>query len=111
MAVAVSRSSVAKLTVSLRAVLDHVDDAGERLALGQVARPRLVHEGAEGVVELHGVDAHVDVRGAEARRLHEPGEHGDAALHLAALATRIDQRSQQADDRLDRRDVVAVRAW
>ncbi len=51
--------------------LDHADDAGERLAFRQVARPRLMHEGAEGVVELHGVDAHVDVRGAEARRFHQ----------------------------------------
>src|SRR6185312_3626209 len=33
-----------------RAVLDHFDDARQRLAFGQIARPRLVHVGAEGVV-------------------------------------------------------------
>ena len=56
-----------------RAVLDHLDDAGERLALRQIARPRLVHEGAEGIVQLHSVDAHVDVRRAETRRVDQSG--------------------------------------
>ena len=88
--------------------LDHADDAGERLAFRQVARPRLMHEGAEGVVELHGVDAHVNMRGAEARRLHETGQYGGAAFALAGRQ-RLDQRAQQADDRLDGRDVVSVR--
>ena len=75
--------------------LDHADDARQRLAFRQVARPRLVHEGAERVVELHGVDAHVDVRGAEARRLHQPGEHRDAALALAIGERSISDRNSE----------------
>ena len=106
MAVAVSRSSVSKLTVSRLHRLDHFDDAGERLALGQVARPRLVHEGAEGVVELHGVDAHVDVRRAEAGRPQQPREHSDRAL---ACRRRVRRSAvEQCQQRLDRGQVVAV---
>ena len=50
---------------------DHFDDAGQRLAFGEVAGPGLVHECAEGVVQLHGVDAHMDVRRADARLVEE----------------------------------------
>ncbi len=88
---------------------DHLDDARQRLALGEVARPRLVHEGAERVVDLHRVDAQVDVRGAEPRRLKECRERRHGLLCLGAWH-RIDQGIEQRDDRLGRDQIVAVAA-
>ena len=75
---------------------DHLDDARQRLALGEVARPRLVHEGAEGVVDLHRVDAQVDVRRAEPGRLEEARQRRDRALRLARRAPRRSAASSSA---------------
>ena len=90
-----------------RAVLDHLDDAGERLALGQIASPRFVHVGAEGVVQLQSVDAQMDMRRAEAGRVDKPGQRRDGALHLRRLDG-IDQIVEQRLQRLDRQQIVAV---
>ena len=61
-------------------VADHLDDACERLALTEVSRPRLVHEGAKGVVDLHRVDAQVDVRHREAVRAQQARDAGNSTL-------------------------------
>ena len=87
---------------------DHLDDARERLTLGQIARPRFVHEGAEGVVDLHRVDAQVNVRGSEPRRLQEARQRGDRALGLPARC-RGDERVEERGQRLGRDEVVALR--
>ena len=89
---------------------DHLDDARQRLALGQVARPRLVHEGAERVVDLHRVDAQVDVRHAEPRRLQEARERGDRALGAPASGAASISESSSADQRLGGDEIVAVAA-
>ena len=69
----------------VRAVLDHLDDARQRLALRQIAGPRLVHVGAEGVVQLQRVDAQMDVRRAKARRVDEAGKAPRRRASSAAL--------------------------
>ena len=50
---------------------DHLDDACKRLALRQIARPRLMHERAKGVVDLNRIDPQVDVRRTKPRRLQQ----------------------------------------
>ena len=95
-AVAVSRSSVAKFTVSRGQFLIISTMRASAWRSRQVARPRLVHVGAEGVVELQRVDAQMDVRGAEARRIDEAGERGQRPLHLRRI-DRIDQLRQNSE--------------
>ncbi len=77
---------------------DHLHDARQGLALGQIARPRLVHEGAERVVDLHGVDAHVDVRHAEAGCAQQARERRDGVFFVSGAV--VDELIQQREDRL-----------
>ena len=63
---------------------------------------------SEGVIDLHGVDADVDMRGAEPRRLKQSAQRRDRAFILR-LVCGIDQLVKQARQRFYRRDVVAFR--
>ena len=91
-----------------RAVLDHVDDAGQRLALGQVASPGFMHVSAERVVKLERIDPQMDVRHAETGRLDKAGERSRRTLHLGGFDG-VDKRIKQRLQRLDRQQIVAIR--
>ena len=74
----------------------------------EVARPRLVHEGAEGVVDLHRVDAQVDVRHREAVGAQQARDAGNARFDFASGAAAM-SCVEQRDQRLGGDEVVAVR--